>query len=48
MRILFTGASSFTGYWFVRALAQTGHEVVCPLRGTLWDYEGVRNSGLKR
>ncbi len=28
MRILFTGASSFTGYWFVRALAGAGHDVV--------------------
>src|SRR4051812_5553613 len=27
MRILFTGASSFTGFWFVRELAAAGHEV---------------------
>ncbi len=32
MRILLTGASSFTGYWFTRALATAGHEVVAPLR----------------
>jgi nucleoside-diphosphate-sugar epimerase len=32
MRILFTGASSFTGLWFVRALAEAGHEVVATLR----------------
>jgi nucleoside-diphosphate-sugar epimerase len=42
MRILFTGASSFTGYWFVRALAEAGHEVVCPLRGGAEAYDGVR------
>src|SRR5208283_159839 len=42
MRILFTGASSFTGYWFVSALSKLGHEVVCPLRGAPEDYEGVR------
>jgi nucleoside-diphosphate-sugar epimerase len=42
MRILFTGASSFTGYWFVRTLAGVGHEVVCPLNGSLAVYEGVR------
>ena len=27
MRVLFTGASSFTGAWFVRELAAAGHEV---------------------
>ena len=31
MRILLTGASSFTGYWFARTLAEAGHEVVAPL-----------------
>jgi nucleoside-diphosphate-sugar epimerase len=33
MRILFTGASSFTGYWFVRELVAAGHEVVAACRG---------------
>lgn len=42
MRILFTGASSFSGYWFVRELAQAGHEVVCPLRGAPESYTGPR------
>ena len=32
MRILFTGGSSFTGFWFVRELAQAGHEVVATFR----------------
>jgi len=41
MRILFTGASSFTGYWFAQRLSQAGHEVVCPLRGGL-DGAGLR------
>lgn len=27
MKILFTGASSFTGFWFVSRLAEAGHEV---------------------
>ena len=34
MRILFTGASSFTGSWFVKRLSEAGHELVCPLRGS--------------
>ncbi len=29
MKILFTGASSFTGYWFATKLADAGHEVLC-------------------
>jgi UDP-glucose 4-epimerase len=32
MRVLFTGASSFTGCWFVRELAAAGHEVVATFR----------------
>lgn len=32
MKILFTGASSFTGSWFVRELAAAGHEVTATLR----------------
>ena len=28
MKILFTGSSSFTGYWFIRALVEAGHEVI--------------------
>ena len=27
MKILFTGGSSFTGYWFIKELAAAGHEV---------------------
>ena len=33
MRILFTGASSFTGFAFVQALRTAGHEVVCTFQG---------------
>ena len=33
MRILLTGASSFTGMWFAEALARGGHEVVAAARG---------------
>lgn len=41
MRILFTGASSFTGYWFVRELVEAGHQVIAACRGA-GSYEGAR------
>ena len=42
MKILFTGASSFTGYWFVNALAAAGHDIVCPVTRDLVDYADIR------
>ncbi len=42
MKILFTGASSFTGFWFIKTLAAAGHEIVCPVRGDLVDYADLR------
>lgn len=42
MKILFTGASSFTGYWFVKELVKRGHEVVAIFKGSLDSYQGVR------
>src|SRR5258706_11667279 len=38
MKILFTGASSFTGFWFVQELARAGHEVTAVFRRRLEDY----------
>lgn len=32
VRILFTGSSSFTGYWFIRELSSAGHEVIGTFR----------------
>lgn len=40
MRILLTGASSFTGYWFAKALVEAGHEVVAPLLRSRDAYSG--------
>jgi UDP-glucose 4-epimerase len=48
MKILFTGASSFTGYWFVKTLAEAGHEVFCPLQGAPESYDGVRRQRVEK
>lgn len=42
MKILFTGASSFTGFWFVRELTEAGHEVTAIFQKSELSYEGVR------
>ncbi len=45
MNILFTGGSSFTGYWFIKQLAEAGHDVTATFtRGAAADYAdgGVR------
>lgn len=47
MRILFTGASSFTGFWFVRALVAAGHEVTAIVRNPLEKYQDTRLERLK-
>ncbi len=46
MRILFTGASSFTGIWFVRELGKAGHGVCAVMRGTKDSYHGIRQERL--
>ena len=48
MRILFTGASSFSGFHFVSELATRGHQVICPLRGVIQSYTGVRRKRVDR
>ena len=43
MKILFTGASSFTGRWFIRQLTERGHEVCATFtRASADEYEDVR------
>jgi len=48
MKILFTGASSFTGYWFVKTLAAAGHEIFCPLTGEIGRYTDVRQQRVEK
>ena len=38
MKIIFTGGSSFTGYWFVKELASAGHEISVLFRRKPDDY----------
>ena len=47
MRILFTGATSFTGMWFARALARDGHAVVAAIRGTEGGYSDLKAQRLQ-
>jgi len=47
MKILFTGGSSFTGYWFVRQLALAGHEVVAVFRRPADEYEALRSTRVR-
>jgi len=41
MKIIFTGTSSFTGYWFVKSLVEAGHDVVATLRRSRDGYDGL-------
>ena len=49
MRILLTGASSFTGYWFAHELSAAGHSVAATFtHASLSDYQGVRHARVQR
>lgn len=48
VKVLFTGASSFTGYWFVQELIKNGHEVTVALWKTRKEYQGLRRSRLEQ
>jgi len=48
MRVLLTGASSFSGYWFAAKLKAKGFEVVAPLRAAPAQYEGVRADRVRK
>jgi UDP-glucose 4-epimerase len=49
VKVLLTGASSFTGYWFARALNEAGAHVVAPLRDAVANYrDGARAERVRR
>lgn len=47
MKVLLTGASSFSGVWFAEKLTAAGAEVVAPLRAAPESYTGVRGSRVR-
>jgi len=47
-RILFTGLSSFTGYWFTKKLAEKGHKVVGCLAKNMSDYNSDQKERLNQ
>ncbi|HEY7300840.1 MAG TPA: NAD(P)-dependent oxidoreductase [Xanthobacteraceae bacterium] len=48
MRVLLTGASSFTGFWFASSLRAGGFDVIAPLRRKPASYEGVRGERVQK
>ena len=42
MKILMTGASSFTGYWFAKTLAEKGHQLTLTFTKSRTAYSGLR------
>lgn len=48
MRALLTGATSFTGMWFVEELVRSGVAVTAVVRGRQENYQGIRLARLQR
>ena len=48
MKILMTGASSFTGMWFAEELAHAGHEVTATFTRSPEEYSGTRRKRVER
>ena len=44
MKIIFTGSSSFTGYWFIKTLSEAGHNVIATFKGNIERYTDIRKS----
>lgn len=42
MKILITGGSSFTGYWFIKKLKEKGHSITATAQGKKNSYTGLR------
>jgi UDP-glucose 4-epimerase len=46
-KILLTGVSSFTGYWFAKTLSECGYQVHCPLPSCEDSYDGIKKNRLE-
>jgi UDP-glucose 4-epimerase len=42
MHILFSGSSSFTGFWFIQELMDAGHKVIATFQFDQQEYKGIR------
>jgi UDP-glucose 4-epimerase len=47
MKILMTGASSFTGYWFAKTLAEKGHQLTLTFTKSRIAYSGLREQRIE-
>jgi UDP-glucose 4-epimerase len=48
MKILITGGSSFTGYWFIKELAARGHTITAVVRSNKDQYTGLRKARIEQ
>ena len=48
MKVLLTGASSFSGSWFARTLVSKGHEVTVTFTSSEEAYQGLRAQRIQR
>lgn len=48
MRILMTGSSSFTGFWFAKTLATKGHQITLTFTRNKEDYSGLRKERIEQ
>lgn len=48
MKILFTGGSSFTGYWFVKELTEQNQEVLATFTKNSHDYSGIQKERIDK
>lgn len=48
MKIIFTGGSSFTGFWFIKTLAEAGHDITAVFTQNRIQYKETRKERVER